>query len=108
MEKKNIAGMSMKGGKKDNFFFCLLEYFPKKERWFLNSLLQVKEHQEDEDDVIRNDIIFILLCSDPCSMYSSSVYLLDFRCIIITDLFLLNFISYSVAHDSTSSNILII
>ena len=53
MEKKNIAGMSMKGGKKDNFFFCLLEYFPKKERWFLNSLLQVKEHQEDEDDVIR-------------------------------------------------------
>tara|TARA_Y100001970_G_C14215073_1_gene849181 strand:+ start:144 stop:1121 length:978 start_codon:yes stop_codon:yes gene_type:complete len=53
MEKKNIAGMSMKGGRKDNFFFCLLEYFPNKERWFLNSLLQVKEHQEDEDDIIR-------------------------------------------------------
>ena len=30
--KKNIAGMSMKGGRKDNFFFCLLEYFPKKKK----------------------------------------------------------------------------
>ena len=53
MEKKNIAGMSMKGGRKDHFFFCLLEYFPKKERWFLDSILQVKQHQEDDDDIIR-------------------------------------------------------
>jgi hypothetical protein len=50
-EVKNIAGMSMKGGKKDNFFFCLIEYYPKKERWFLRSLLQVKDEQTTDGDV---------------------------------------------------------
>lgn len=60
MEKKenhsrqNIAGMSMKGGRKDNFYFCLFEYFPDGERWFLRSLLQVKDEEGLEgDDAIR-------------------------------------------------------
>jgi hypothetical protein len=54
MKVKKIAGMSMKGGKKDKFFFCLLEYYPDKERWFLKSLIHVKdEKQLDGDDAIR-------------------------------------------------------
>ena len=49
-EVKNIAGMSMKGGKRDNFFFCLLEFYPGKKRWFLRSLLQVKDEQTNDGD----------------------------------------------------------
>ena len=39
----SIAGMSLGGGKKENFFFCLLEYFENEKRWFLTSLNQLKE-----------------------------------------------------------------
>ncbi|HAZ14398.1 MAG TPA: hypothetical protein DCY86_16535 [Bdellovibrionales bacterium] len=35
----------MKGGRKDNFFFCLLEHFDDGDRWFLRSLLQVKDEE---------------------------------------------------------------
>jgi hypothetical protein len=57
--QKNIAGMSMKGGKKDKFYTCLLEYYPDQERWFLKSLLQVKDLDDsgvgqDSDEAIRN------------------------------------------------------
>ncbi len=52
--RRNIAGMSMKGGRKDNFFFCLLEYFVDDERWFLRSLLQVKDEEDlPGDEAIR-------------------------------------------------------
>ena len=37
------AGMSLGGGKRENFFFRLLEHFPKEDRWFLTSLKQVKD-----------------------------------------------------------------
>ena len=50
MERKNIAGMSMKGGKKDNFFFCQIEFFEDQNRWFLRSLLQVKDEAGREGD----------------------------------------------------------
>tara|TARA_R110000868_G_C10939112_1_gene766929 strand:- start:1199 stop:2143 length:945 start_codon:yes stop_codon:yes gene_type:complete len=54
VETKNIAGMSMKGGRKDNFYFCLLEYYPESSRWFLKSLLQVKDEEgRDGDDAVR-------------------------------------------------------
>lgn len=54
MKVKNIAGMSMKSGKKDKFFFCLLEYYSDKERWFLKSLIHVKDEEKlDGDDAIR-------------------------------------------------------
>lgn len=54
MESKNIAGMSMKGGRKDNFYFCLLEYYPDSSRWFLKSLLQVRDEEgRDGDDAVR-------------------------------------------------------
>jgi hypothetical protein len=53
-ETQNIAGMSLKGGRKDQFFFCLLEYFEDQKRWFLKSLLQVRDEKDlDGDDAIR-------------------------------------------------------
>ncbi|MCB9061349.1 MAG: hypothetical protein H6622_07495 [Halobacteriovoraceae bacterium] len=45
MSKKKIAGMSLKGGQKDNFFFCLLEYYEDGQRCFLKSLLHVKDEE---------------------------------------------------------------
>ncbi|MDP7321637.1 MAG: hypothetical protein QF441_13580 [Bacteriovoracaceae bacterium] len=55
-EKTNsIAGMSLGGGKKENFFFCLLEFFKKDNRWFLTSLNQVKEESHlTQDEAITN------------------------------------------------------
>jgi hypothetical protein len=60
---KNIGSLSMKGGRKDNFYFCLIEhYIPDKElnpnsedRWFLKSLIPLSEEEEsNSDDVVRN------------------------------------------------------
>ena len=55
-EKTNsIAGMSLGGGKRENFFFCLLEYYKNEERWFLTSLKQVKEESHlSQDEVITS------------------------------------------------------
>lgn len=50
---KNVAGMSLGGGRKENFFFSLLEYYPDKKRWFLKSLHQVKDEEiRDRDEII--------------------------------------------------------
>ena len=46
LTRKNIAGMSLKGGRKDQFYCCLLEYFDDQERWFLKSLLRVKDGEK--------------------------------------------------------------
>lgn len=55
MEIKNMAGMSMKGGRRDKFFFCLLEHFPEENRWFLKSILGVKDEiNMHGDDAIRS------------------------------------------------------
>ena len=57
VDKKSdsIAGMSIGGGKKENFFFCLLEYFEDEKRWFLTSLKQVKEESNlTKDEVITS------------------------------------------------------
>lgn len=52
---KSIAGMSLGGGRKENFFFCLLEFFPDKKRWFLTSLRQVRDEEEmDRDEAITS------------------------------------------------------
>ncbi len=52
---KNIAGMSLGGGRKENFFFSLLEYYPEKNRWFLKSLHQVKDEEiRDRDEIITS------------------------------------------------------
>ncbi len=47
---KNIAGMSMKGGRKDKFYFSLMEYYQEENRWFLKSLFQVKEEEDKPGD----------------------------------------------------------
>lgn len=49
---RNIAGLSFGGGKKENFFLSLLEYYPDKKRWFLKSLHQVKDEETDDRDAI--------------------------------------------------------
>ncbi len=52
---KSIAGMSLGGGRKENFFFCLLEYFADEERWFLTSLNQVNEESHlSKEEAITN------------------------------------------------------
>lgn len=55
MEIKNIGSLSMKGGRNDNFYFCLIEYYSDSGRWFLKSLLPVKDEEaNDSDDAIRD------------------------------------------------------
>jgi len=47
--------MSLGGGRKENFFLSLLEYYPERKRWFLKSLLQVRdESSQDRDIIIAN------------------------------------------------------
>ncbi len=60
--QRNIAGMSLKGGRRDQFYFCLLEYFDNQDRWFLKSLLKVKDRGQNDlgksgDEVIKSWII---------------------------------------------------
>lgn len=54
MEVKNIGSLSMKGGRNDNFYFCLIEFYADSGRWFLKSLLPVKDEEaQDNDEAIR-------------------------------------------------------
>ncbi len=47
--------MSLGGGRKENFFFSLLEFYPDKKRWFLKSLHQVKDEEiRDRDEIITS------------------------------------------------------
>src|SRR5690606_18925468 len=47
--------MSLGGGRKENFFLSLLEYYPEKKRWFLKSLHQVKDEEiRDRDEIITS------------------------------------------------------
>jgi len=48
VDKKYIAGMSIKGGRRDNFYLCLLEHYAETGRYFLRSLLQVKDDEDEE------------------------------------------------------------
>lgn len=50
MDISNIGSLSMKGGRNDNFFFCLIEYYPESKRWFLKSLLPVKDEEVSHND----------------------------------------------------------
>jgi hypothetical protein len=71
-----VAGMSIGGGKKENFFFCILEYFEKEDRWFLSSLKDVKEEANlSKDDIItewveNSDLQYLIvdfpLTKPPC------------------------------------------
>lgn len=47
--------MSLGGGRRENFFLSLLEYYPEKKRWFLKSLHQVKDEEiRDRDEIIAS------------------------------------------------------
>ncbi len=50
MDINNIGSLSMKGGRNDNFYFCLIEYYPESKRWFLKSLLPVKDEEVNHND----------------------------------------------------------
>lgn len=50
MDINNIGSLSMKGGRNDNFYFCLIEYYPDNKRWFLKSLLAVKDEEVSHND----------------------------------------------------------
>lgn len=50
MDINNIGSLSMKGGRNDNFYFCLIEYYPDSKRWFLKSLLPVKDEEVNHSD----------------------------------------------------------
>lgn len=52
--RQKVAGMSLGGGRKENFFLCVLEYYPDSKRWFLASVNQVKEEPVDQDEVISH------------------------------------------------------
>jgi hypothetical protein len=55
LKQKNVAGLSLGGGRRENFFFCLLEYYPERDRWFLKSLHQVKDEEiQDRDEIITS------------------------------------------------------
>lgn len=68
--------MSLGGGRKENFFFSLLEYYPEEKRWFLKSLHQVKDEEiRDRDEIIttwvaqynlKNLIVDFPLSRPPC------------------------------------------
>ncbi len=54
MSNRNVAGMSIGGGRKENFFFCMLKYFPETKRWYLSQVNQLKDEDTDGDEAIRS------------------------------------------------------
>ncbi len=50
INSRKIAGLALRGGKRNNFFFCLLEYYENEKRWFLSALRQVKEEEGDGNE----------------------------------------------------------
>ena len=73
MSKVNIAGLSLGGGRRDQFFFCLLEYYENKDRWFLKSILQVEEGDGNvvlnkwiQDFAVRDLVVDFPLSHPPC------------------------------------------
>jgi hypothetical protein len=72
----------MKGGRRDQFYFCLLEYFENEKRWFLKSLLQVKDEEGlSGDDAIRSWIekydVWQMVLDFPLSQPACATCLLD-------------------------------
>lgn len=54
-EAKRVGGLSFGGGRRENFFFSVLEYFPEKKRWFLKALHQVRdEESSDRDQILKS------------------------------------------------------
>lgn len=45
VESSSLIGISLKGGRKDQFYLCAFTYYAKEKRWFLESLTQSKSEQ---------------------------------------------------------------
>ncbi|MBL6991326.1 MAG: hypothetical protein ISR65_16195 [Bacteriovoracaceae bacterium] len=55
MLSKKVGGIGLKGGRRDQFYFCLLEYFPKDHRLFLRAVLNMPdETAADGNEAIKN------------------------------------------------------
>ncbi len=72
----------MKGGRRDQFFFCLLEQHGEESRWFLRSLLQVKDEEGlSGDEAIRAWIekyeVMKMVLDFPLSQAACATCLLD-------------------------------
>lgn len=72
----------MKGGRRDQFYFCLLEFYEDQERWFLKSLLKVKDEQGlTGDEAIRSWIkkfnVKDMVVDFPLSLAACATCLLD-------------------------------
>jgi hypothetical protein len=55
--KSKIAVMSFRGGQKNSFSFCLLEYFQENKRWVVSSLFDSKSSKQQSVDEIVADWI---------------------------------------------------
>lgn len=70
MDKVALAGLSWGGGRKDNFFFSLIEYYPSSKKWFLKSILPVKGDQSLQKWVhefsIQTLVVDFPLSQPPC------------------------------------------
>ncbi|MBF0314891.1 MAG: hypothetical protein HQK50_11805 [Oligoflexia bacterium] len=56
MERNKVAGLSLSGGRHENFYLVLLEHFQEMDRWFLSSLTALKEEEQDgesSDEMMR-------------------------------------------------------
>ena len=51
--RHTVAGLSMKGGQKENFFLCLIQYFPQYSRWSLTKLSQMRDYPVGGDNTLK-------------------------------------------------------
>ncbi len=75
--KTSIAGIGVGSGRKESFYFCVLEYFTQEKRWFLKTCQQLREFDypktEDsllawiEDFKLSSIVVDFPLSMPPCS-----------------------------------------
>ena len=51
--RHTVAGLSMKGGQKENFYLCLIQYFPQYSRWSLTRLSPMKDYPVGGDNTLK-------------------------------------------------------
>ncbi|MCB9091638.1 MAG: hypothetical protein H6621_08610 [Halobacteriovoraceae bacterium] len=82
MKKNKIAGIGVGSGKKDSFYFCVLEHFEKEKRWFLKTCQKLNEFQypETEDSIlswVKDFELETIVVDFPLSMPTCSTCKLD-------------------------------
>lgn len=56
MTPENVAGLGLGGGKKDNFFICILEHFSDQNRWFVKSVLHASDMVGKDGNEVMKDL----------------------------------------------------